>query len=415
MERRATEMRVAYLNPSGQLGGAEISLLDFLASLRAAEPDWSLHLMAGEEGPLIAKARAAGIQATVVPFPLPLARLGDAGVGGPSGAQISRIALAFKLAQASAAVAIYSRRLRRALVQLAPDLIHTNGFKMHILGLRARPRRVPVIWHIHDYVSLRPVMMRLMRKYAGRCSAVVANSKSVAADIQSVCAGRLRVHPVYNAVDLDRFSPTGAKLDLDKLSGLDAAEPGTVKVGLLATLGRWKGHTIFLKALSLLPSSFRFRGYVIGSAIYKTGGSQYQLDDLRRIADQLGIAGKVGFTNFVEEADAAMRALDIVVHASTEPEPFGLVIAEAMACGRAVIVSQGGGAAEIINVGVDALGHTPGDASELAERIKQLAIDPALRVRLGQAARAAAEQRFNRARLAKELIPIYREARKARN
>ena len=55
-----------------------------------------------------------------------------------------------------------------------------------------------------------------------------------------------------------------------------------------------------------------------------------------------------------------MRALDVVVHASTQPEPFGLVIAEAMACGRAVVVSSGGGAAEIVTPGEDALVHEVG-------------------------------------------------------
>jgi len=172
---------------------------------------------------------------------------------------------------------------------------------------------------------------------------------------------------------------------------------------------------VFLKAISLLPSSLKVRAYVIGSAIYKTDGSQYQIDDLSRVAAELGIASRVGFTSFVEQPDAAMRALDIVVHASTRPEPFGLVIAEAMACGRAVIASQAGGVAEIINVGVDALGHSSGDASELADRIRQLAVDPSLRASLGRAARTAAEQRFNRARLATELIPIYREVRRAAN
>ena len=402
-------MRIAYLSPSGQLGGAEISLLDFLASLRAAEPAWSLSMILAEEGPMVARAESLGVQTRVVPFPPSLARLGDAGVGGPSGNQISRLALLAKLLSASAAVASYSKRLRRALTEFAPDLIHTNGFKMHILGAYARPRRVPVIWHVHDYVSLRPVMMRLMRTHASRCAAAVANSRSVAADLQSACDGRLKVYPVYNGVDLNRFSPDGPRLDLDKLSGLEPAEPGTLKVGLLATLGRWKGHAVFLKAISLLPSSLKVRAYVIGSAIYKTDGSQYRMSDLCEAAARLGIARKVGFTNFVEQPDAAMRALDIVVHASTQPEPFGLVIAEAMACGRAVIASQAGGAAEIINAGVDSLGHSPGDSDGLAERIRQLAIDPGLRAKLGAAARRAAEQRFNRARLASQLIPIYRE------
>lgn len=401
-------MRIAYLSPSGQLGGAEISLLDFLASLRAAKPDWSLHIIAAEEGPMAARAKDLGIETRVVPFPAPLARLGDAGVGGPSGKQVSRLGLAARLVSASAAVASYARQLRNALNEAAPNLIHTNGFKMHILGAYARPRSVPVIWHVHDYVSMRPVMLKLMQTHASRCAAVVANSHSVAADIHSACDGRLKVYPVHNGVDLERFSPDGPRLDLDKLSGLEPAEPGTLRVGLLATLGRWKGHAVFLKAISLLPSSLKVRAYVIGNAIYKTDGSQYQMNDLREAAAALGIAHKVGFTSFVEQPDAAMRALDIVVHASTQPEPFGLVIAEAMACGRAVIASQAGGAAEIITAGVDSLGHNPGDAEGLAERIKQLAIDPSLRTRLGQAARASAVQRFNRSRLAAELIPIYR-------
>jgi glycosyltransferase involved in cell wall biosynthesis len=81
-----------------------------------------------------------------------------------------------------------------------------------------------------------------------------------------------------------------------------------------------------------------------------------------------------------------LRALDVVVHASTSPEPFGLVIAEAMACERPVIVSVAGGAAEIVTLGVDALGHHPGDAEGLAARMTELAIDPALRRRLGSAA-----------------------------
>ena len=106
----------------------------------------------------------------------------------------------------------------------------------------------------------------------------------------------------------------------------------------------------------------------------------------------------------------ALRALDIVVHASTEPEPFGLVIAEAMACGRPVIVANGGGAREIVEPGVDALTHPPGDAAALAARIRELAEDARLRAALGVSAREAALRRFDRMRLASELIPLYERA-----
>ena len=75
-------MRVVYLNPCGQMGGAEMSLMDVLASMRAAEPTWQFWLVLGEDGPLAGQAKAAGVHVIVAPFPRALARLGDSG-GGP--------------------------------------------------------------------------------------------------------------------------------------------------------------------------------------------------------------------------------------------------------------------------------------------------------------------------------------------
>jgi glycosyltransferase involved in cell wall biosynthesis len=77
-----------------------------------------------------------------------------------------------------------------------------------------------------------------------------------------------------------------------------------------------------------------------------------------------------------------------------------------------VIASDAGGAAELFETNVTALGHSPGDAAQLAERIMQLATDPNLRANLGAAGRATVEQRFNRPRLATELIPIYKRVGK---
>jgi glycosyltransferase involved in cell wall biosynthesis len=401
-------VRVVYLNPSGQMGGAEASLLDLLASLRAAKPDWSLHLIAASEGPLISKAKAIGVAADVVPFPAELANLGDAGAGGPAGRQIGYLTLMQKLLLAGPAARKYVRGLHSVLNGLAPDLLHTNGLKMHLLGVWSRPSRVPVIWHVHDYISSRPVMARLLRRYANGCAAIVTNSKSVACDVQKVCEGR--IYTVYNGIDLTRFSPTGPSLDLDLLAGLPRSEPSAVKVGLLATLARWKGHEVFLRAFQRLEASLPVRGYVIGGAVYQTDGSQHSLEELRAVARRLGVSDKIGFTGFVDEPAAALRALDIVVHASTQPEPFGLVIAQAMACGRALIVSQAGGAAEIVDIGVNALGHPPGDAEALAGCIEQLVRNAELRTKLGQAGRATAIARFDRMRLAAELIPVYRQA-----
>jgi glycosyltransferase involved in cell wall biosynthesis len=141
--------------------------------------------------------------------------------------------------------------------------------------------------------------------------------------------------------------------------------------------------------------------------VYDTAGSQYSIDELRGRAAALGIADRVGFTGFVERPSEALRALDVVVHASTEPEPFGLVIAEGMACGRALVISRAGGAAEIVEDGVDALATPPGDAAALARALDRLAADAPFRARLGEAARRAALRRFDPRAFVQAFLDIY--------
>jgi len=394
------------------MGGAEAALLDVMASLREAEPDWKLELIISAAGPLAAKAEALGVVTTVLQLPDSLSRLGDAGAGGPAGDSLSRFRLLRQLIFHSPGGAAYVRQLRRMLRERAPDVIHSNGFKMHVLAALAKPRAVPLIWHLHDYVQSRPFMARLLRLLQIRCALVLANSNSVSGDAKLACGNGLPVQTIYNAIDLTVFTPDTERLDLDVLSQLPTAAPETIRVGMLATFARWKGHETFLRALSRLPPELPVRAYVIGDAQYQTEGSQFSLAELKTCAERLGVSSRVGFTGFVAEPAAAIRALDVVVHASTEPEPFGLVIVEAMACGRAVIVSDAGGAAELIEPGTNALTHAPGDAEQLAERITQLAADSALRARLGAAGRTTAEQRFNRTRLAAELVPVYRRLAK---
>jgi glycosyltransferase involved in cell wall biosynthesis len=394
-------MRIVYLNPSGQLGGAEISLMDLVISMRAAEPAWEYCLVLGESGPLVDRAEAAGARVIVAPFPWALARLGDSG-GGLAGVLLSCLT-------AVAATVRYAFQLRRKLAELQPDIVHTNGFKMHVLGVWAHPKNVPVIWHIRDYVSSRPLMKWLLRLNSRRCAAAIANSASVARDVRKVCGPGLDVLCVYNAIDLKRYSPVGGTIDLDSLAGMKRIPSATVRIGLIATLAHWKGHAVFLRALARLPQDLAYQAYVVGGAIYQTENSQRTLDELRALASELGIDEKVGFTGYISDTAAAIRNLDILVHASTQPEPFGRVIAEGMACGRSVICSAAGGAAELITPGENALAHRPGEISEMTACIEKLVRDPELRTRLGRNGRVTAEQRFERSRLATQVIPLYQK------
>lgn len=408
---RPGRVRIVYLSGTGQLGGAERCLLDVMQSVHHAQPSWALTLVASREGPLVEAARALGLSTVVVAIPDRVAGLGDAGTHG----HLARLmGLAARVLGAVPGVVAYRGQLRTVLAGLQPDVVHTNGYKMHIMGAWSRPASSVLIWHLHDYVASRPLMARAMNIFSRRCDVGIAVSASVAQDFTRIWHGRMPVRVVLNAVDLETFSVHGPRADLDALAGLPPAPAGTVRVGLVATLGRFKGHDVFLRAVARLPRSLPVRAYVVSGSLYETRGSEFSLRGLRALADELGVADRVGFTGFVGEPAAAMRALDVIVHATTTAEPFGLVIAEGMACGRVVITSAAGGAAEVVEPGVDALTHAPGDVDALAGVIARLVADAPLRARLGAAGRLVVERRFNRVRLGEEIVPIYRAAVTAR-
>jgi glycosyltransferase involved in cell wall biosynthesis len=403
---RTSALRLLLLNPDAGLGGAERALLEMVASLREYYPRCEITVILGDGGELAGKLQALRATTLLVPFPPALALLGDAGAGGPAGDDVSHWRLMFRLAGAGPPIGTYLRRLGAVIRRAAPDVIHSNGFKMHLLGTWAAQHRTPVIWHLHDFVSLRPLMPRLLKLALPRCAAIIANSHSVARDLGAALARAPAVHTVYHAVDLNNFSPEGDRLDLDERAGMVPAAASVLRVGLVATMARWKGHEVFLRALAMLPAE-GIRGYIIGGPIYRSAGSQCSLTELRQTASALGLDGRVGFTGFLGDSAAAMRALDILVHASVAPEPFGLTVAEGFACGRAVIASRGGGVLEIIRENHNALAHGPGDVDELAAALTRLIADPALRARLGKAARKTAETSFTRRRLATELMGVY--------
>jgi glycosyltransferase involved in cell wall biosynthesis len=267
------------------------------------------------------------------------------------------------------------------------------------------------VWHVHEYVAERPLSRRLLRRYADRCDGIVANSHSVASEVQATLAPPAPVTTIYNAVDPDEFTPDGERADLDRLAGLPPAPAGTLRVGLVATYGRWKGHAAFIDAIAKLPASAAVRAYIVGGALYDTRGSQYSRAELEQMIAAAELQGRIGLTGFVERPAAAYRALDVVVHASTQPEPFGLVIAEGLATGRAVIISAAGGAAELVRDGVDALTHAPGDADGLARCIARLAADAPLRASLAAAGRATALRLFSPDVFTDAVAYVYREAR----
>ena len=266
-------MRIAFVSVSDQLGGSEAMLLQTAAELRTFKPDWDLHLVVPGTGPLGARATALGMRVSVLPMPGSLARMGESGLSSRRTATGGVM-----LARAALSLPGYERQLRDLLSAIGPEIVHTNGFKAHVLSSRTRVDARATLWHMHEYISQRPLTRRLIRHYADRCSLIIANSESVGADVRTITGKRAPLRVIYNAVDLQRFSPRGAVANLDALAGLPPAAEGTVRVGLIATFSRWKGHDTFLRAVASLPASVRIRPYIVGGALYDTDGSQVLRD-----------------------------------------------------------------------------------------------------------------------------------------
>jgi len=404
-------VKLVFFNPFGALGGAEMCLLDVLVSLRSARPGWRFRVILGDDGPLRTALEDLEVPCRLLPLPASLARIGDSALVDrevrPAGA--GGMSLATRSPATALSTASYISRFCQLLRAEAPDCLQTNGMKAHVIGAWGAPPDLPVVWHLHDYVGARPLMARLLKWSTWRRVRVVAVSRSVADDARRLLGPRVPIDAIHNAVDLDRFAP-GIVADgdwLDAAAGLMSALPETVRIGLVATFARWKGQDVFLEAAARIPTNRLCRFYIVGGPIYRTSGSQYSIAELQSRAEALGLEGRLGFTGHLDDPATALRTLDVVVHASIRPEPFGRVIVEAMACGRAVVAVRDGGAAELFENGLNALGCPPRDPEALARVLTHLIDDPVLRCQLGAAGRAAALARFDRNRLAEHWLPVY--------
>ena len=206
---------------------------------------------------------------------------------------------------------------------------------------------------------------------------------------------------IHLAVDLERFNPERLPTPAEARSKLGLPARGPL-IGILARLQRWKGLDVFLEAaarvLQVCPEA---RFVVVGGEHF--GELNYPAELVER-ARRAGISEQVHFAGHQEEREVPlwMQALDIVVNASVPAEPFGMVIIEAMALGKAVIATQQGGPLEIVSDGRDGLLVRPGDAATLASAILYLVERPDIRRALGESARQRAQQ-FGTDRFASEL------------
>jgi glycosyltransferase involved in cell wall biosynthesis len=373
------KLRVVYVDHCAQLSGGELALLRLLPAL----VDVDAHVILGEHGPLVDRLRQAGVSVEVMELAAATRGLHRDRV------QPGRLPVAATLHAAVATVRL-AARLRR----LRPDIVHTNSLKAALYGgVAGRLASVPVVWHIRDRIAddyLPPAARRLVHA-AGRFlpSAVVANSAATLAT--------LGAHMPPAAVIPSPVSPAGPARP-------PRGDGRPLRVGIVGRLAPWKGQGLFLDAFAAAFPDGPEVAVVVGAALFGEDGHQGELEAR---AERLGLGARVEFRGFRHDVAGELARLDVLVHASTIPEPFGQVVVEGMAAGLAVVAADAGGPAEVVTDGVDGLLYPMGDAEALAARLRRLAADPAWRRRLGARARVTGAD-YTAERIAPRVMAAYR-------
>ncbi len=354
-------LKVVYLDHTAQLSGGEIALLRLLPHLDRVHP----HVVLAEDGPLVRSMHLAGISTEVFAFGEHARTLHRD--------EVARGALSPVVAGSTAA---YVLRLAARLRRLRPDLVHTNSLKAGLYGsLAARLAGVPVIWHVRDriaedYMPRRAAqLIRWMTRYLP--AAVITNSRSTMATLSASPSPRIP-HVVLPEV-------------LSEVPHGQRVSDGPLRFGIVGRLAPWKGQDLFLRAFARAFPAGEERAVVVGAALF---GERDYAEKLPRMVQSLGIAERVELRGHRADVWEELSRMDVLVHSSVTPEPFGQVIIEAMAAGVPIIAAGAGGPAEILQPDVTGLLYERGDVAELAASMQRMR-DPALRERLSAAARFA--------------------------
>lgn len=276
-------------------------------------------------------------------------------------------------------------RLLARVRRLDPALIHThNGIdSMVIAGLL----RVPAVLHLHGPFGADSKFEAAIARMARVCICV---SQGIADTLaaRGVAADRLMVLPNPSPV------PALDDAAVQRYRTRFASAPDAVLVAHIGRLVEWKGQMEFLHAFARAAAQApQLRALVVGDDA--EGLNQHYIRELRDYVAAQGLDERVTFTGQIGDIHNLVAAVDIVVHSSTEPEPFGLVVTEAMALAKPVIAASYGATADIVDDGVTGLLADPHDTAALADALLRLAGDAALRARLGAAGLRKAEAEYS--------------------
>lgn len=362
-----------FIDHAGVLGGAELYLLDIVRPFKQTS-----HVVLFENGPFEDRLRETDISVEVVSASSTFLNVKKSGAW--------RAALA-------AFPGLLTLTLQVARRATDYQVLFANSQKSLIIaGLAGTLTRRPVIWNLHDLLTTDhfSYVNRKVAVFFANCFAdrVIANSQATQqAFFQS--GGHLgKTEVVYNGIDPHPFALENSASASSILTSLGVPDHAPL-VGVFSRLAPWKGQHVLIDALVHMPN---VHALLVGDALFRADAS-YE-ETLRHRANRQGVSDRVHFLGFRSDVPRLMNLVDIVLHTSVTPEPFGRVIVEGMLAGKPVIATRAGGAVEIVREPDTGILIPRDDPSALAKAIQAVLGAPSTAKAMGRSARAYARKHF---------------------
>jgi sugar transferase (PEP-CTERM/EpsH1 system associated) len=289
-------------------------------------------------------------------------------------------------------------KLARLFRDTRPDIVHTRNAESYFYGfLGAKLAGVPCLIHSEHGRTFndRKIRFHVQRWFSRFTESIFAVSERLKTDlITQIGIPSNKIDVLYNGVDLQKFKP----VNRDEIRSRANFKPNDIVVGSVGRLVPVKNYGLLLRAVSTL----KMESIVI--ALIGEGADRVALEALAR---ELGIEERVRFFGHRDDVADLLSTMDIFVLPSIS-EGMSNTQLEAMAAGVAVIASNVGGNAEIVQHGVNGLIFPSGDEAALSGHLLRLATDHGSRTKLAQAGRDRVLRDFTIDAMIKRYEHLYR-------
>ena len=273
------------------------------------------------------------------------------------------------------------------------DLVITNTSVVFPGAIAAKKNGVRSIWHAREIISNpleNALISYVMNKYS---DVVIANSKATA---NAFIIDESKKKVVYNGIVMRPY-------DMGKRSHPHVP----FMIGMAGRINRWKGQGLFVEAASEVLSRGIQAKFLIAGAAY--AGDENLVSELESKIEELNLENQVKLLGQVEDMSEFYDSIDLFVVPSVQPEPFGLVVVEAMSKGLPVVATNHGGPAEIIKDGISGKLVSWTSPNEMADAIVSLIKDSEMRESMARNGISRAHEQFSTQAMIKKLEEIYDE------